>query len=208
MIEQIGREPGYSCPECPAKVPIVANFLAQDVVNRVRVFASDHKYRLLERAFAWLAAPVAGATIYEGINGRPYTAQEKDAIGGETGYVAATGCPFALTNGGCDLGGYCTPAEWQHNTGRRLYLFLPTALAMGLAQGFYRDFVTRHQIADAKIAWLTRNVSLPQTHIWNQNGPLIVPHETGLTWVESPGKVEPDPEVRERQKRVLAQAVE
>ena len=205
MIE---GELGRACPDCPLHVPIVANFIARDVVERVRALGSNRCYEILERAAGWLVQKHEGLTIYEGINGRPYTPQEKDAIGGETGFAAASACPFAKADATCGLGGLCNEVEWFHNASRRAYIFLPSALMLGLAPDAYREMVRAHRVADAKVGWLTRNAQLPATHVWDQDGAFVVPHEAGLTWVENPTKKEADPELAQRQETALAYRTE
>ncbi len=140
------------CPDCPT-VPVVSQRLADVVTKRLPV---SRQAAVLIAAMAWLVERHVGLTLYEGINGRPYTDTEKDAIGAETGLVAGLPCPF-VSEKGCTLGGLGAGYSIIKDSGRPPYAWLPVWITRAYALADYRILVRHRNIADAKVALLTRN---------------------------------------------------
>jgi len=141
---------------CPAKVPIVSQWLARRLVYAL---PADRLQAVLLRSLEWLTARHEGLHIYVGITGRAYTREEKAAIAHETAVVAELICPLRGTNG-CLLGGlgaeYSPALEMYHKP----FGFLPSLVAKYGDGRLYKDLAASGTIADAKIALLTRNQGL------------------------------------------------
>jgi len=152
-------QPAVSAVEqCPcAYVPVVSVALAGRFLGNM---APERRLPALLAAMAWLTARHPGLSLYEGINGRPYTDAEKDAIAHETGVVLNLPCPFHTEAGGCLLGGLPTSYNRAEEAGKAPYGWLPTLVARTWAREEFRRLVQEGAVADAKVANLTRNEAL------------------------------------------------
>lgn len=141
------------CPNCPGPVPVVSQSLAQKLISQI---PETKRPGILIATFEWLTRKDEGLTIYEGINGRPYTDREKDIIAMEHGIVAELPCPYHTPNG-CMLGGLGPHYNRIEETGKAPYGWLPTLVAKFLDRRTLLELARKRQIADAKISLLTRN---------------------------------------------------
>ena len=144
------------CNNCPT-VPIVSSHLTAQVL---RGKAKETWGKALIASMSWLLERHPGLEIYEGINGRPYTIEERSTIALETGLVERLGCPLR-TETGCILGGLGPHYNPGDEAKRGPYVFLPTAIARMLAPNELKNLVASCAVADAKVMVLTRNSSLP-----------------------------------------------
>ncbi len=141
------------CPEC-GPVPVVSTKLAEMILAGVPVGIRD---RILTVTFDWLTTKHAGIRIYKGITGRAYTNEEKDAIGPDQGLVSELECPYRGRLG-CVIGGlgpHYNVIE-EHSRGAP-YGFLPALVARAWDPKRYKGLIEAQEIADAKVALLTRN---------------------------------------------------
>lgn len=142
------------CPGCPT-VPVVSRELGAKVLARK---SQKVKQECLIRAMSWLTERHEGLSIYAGIcaSERNYTNDEKNAIATETGTVSGLPCPL-LEGNECVLGGLGPHYNPHEEFFRKPYAWLPAVIAKACdADGLYA-LMRRGQIADAKVALLTRN---------------------------------------------------
>lgn len=156
-----------TCPGCPTFVPLVSKRLADGVAARLKVLGwADPRGALATRldilgvCLDWLVAPIAGLRMGRGIVGRPYTREEKDAIGAEVHRLEVLPCPFAV-GGGCLLGGYCATGQMRQEAKEAQWGWLPSLLAAAIDVQSVKDAVKRGLVADAKIALMTRRWDFP-----------------------------------------------
>lgn len=159
------------CAYCPNEVPVTSGRLAERVVSRL-----DPKRRERVKALAleWLVTKHEGLNLYSisadhvGIGDlppRPYEGWETDLIALETGIVAGLPCPFKEGDG-CALGGLGPGYNRVSESLKAPYYWLPVAVMRQLDRETYRLLVARCEVADAKVAGLSRNEDLdPRVHI-------------------------------------------
>ncbi len=134
-------------------VPVISAFRA---VKILALIPKERRQQILQAAMAWLTERHEGIESYNGIVSRKYTNQEKDTIAVDTAAVAGLSCPF-MTIDGCLLGGLGPHYNRAEETGKQPYLFLPMAVAREWAREDIKELVSRGYVADAKVAFLTRN---------------------------------------------------
>ena len=142
-----------SCPNCPGQVPVISLALANEILDRI---PKERRDTILRATFDWLCEKHPGLTFYEGINGRGYTDEEKDAIGLEHGVVAELPCPYHH-NDACLIGGLGPKYMEAQEVGKSPYGWLPTLVAMSWGKSAFKHLVIGREIADAKVSLLTRN---------------------------------------------------
>ncbi len=145
-------QPQQACFTCP-QVPAISEELAHRFIQRL---SEDEKWPALMLALAWLVERHEGLQLYEGITGRPYTVEEKDRIGAETGYVAAAICPYFVGPEECRVRRLCSDPPVEADRLRQRFFWLPTAVARSLAKEQFHTLVADGHVADAKVAILTR----------------------------------------------------
>lgn len=164
-----GGGAAMSCDYCPSEVPVVSGELARRVISRL---SPAQRYLAMSLALEWLVTRHEGLELY-GISAehvgagdllpRPYEAWETDLIALEFGIVAGLPCPFREDDvHGCILGGLGPLYNRALETGKAPYFWLPSALLRLLDRETYRTFVARKEIADAKVAGLSRNEDVDQ----------------------------------------------
>jgi len=141
-----------SCASCPSPTPVVSLGLSRRVVESV---PEEHRLRLFIKALEWLVTRHEGLTVYLGVNGRPYTQEERVAIAKETQAVRVLPCPFM--EGETCLLDRLPLYEFGDEVQKPPYLFLPTAVAKLIDEETLREVVRRKEVADAKVALLSRN---------------------------------------------------
>jgi hypothetical protein len=143
-----------ACGDCPNVVPVVSEALAHQIVSRL-----DKQQAIPAElaALQWLVTRHEGLAIYWGIHGRPYTHFEQDAIALETEAASGLPCPFYEVPQGCLLNGLGPYFNRVSETGHQHYGWLPTMVARLLCRDTFRDLVAHQQIADVKVAFLSRN---------------------------------------------------
>lgn len=143
-----------ACPNCPNEVPVVSEKLAKQIVSRL-----DKQQRIAAElaALQWLVTRHEGLSIYWGIHGRPYTHFEQDAIALETAATSVLPCPFYEVPQGCILWGLGSYFNRVSETGHKHYGWLPTMVARLLCRDTFLDLVAHQQVADVKVAFLSRN---------------------------------------------------
>ena len=141
-----------NCLGCP-QVPVVSVVLAH---HRLQRLSESERQAAAAKALEWLLTRHEGVETYAGIHGRPYTDEEKDALAVETQAVAGTPCPF-FAESGCIIGGLGPHYNRVEETGKAPYGWLPTLVARECDLGGYKHLVVAKEIADVKVALLTRN---------------------------------------------------
>lgn len=154
---------------CEGPVPIISESLAIEWLPKVPF---ELRKAALDAAFAWLTMKHATLSIYQGIMGRPYTAMERNKIASENTRAARLPCPF-MTESGCLLGGL--PESYTQGQERLRaqvglfnlhpgsvggYALLPMFVAREWGRRQFAYLLRTRQIADGKVAYLTRNEGL------------------------------------------------
>ena len=148
-----------TCSGCPTNVPVVSQELA---CHLVVLMPLDKRTRVAVKAMEWLVERHEGLSLYEGVNGRQYTTEERNAIALETPVVAALPCPFYAPDklGRCVVGGLGKRYNSRDELGKAPYGFLPAMLMRMIDRPGYRTLVQSRTVADAKVAMVTRNEGL------------------------------------------------
>jgi len=141
-----------SCLTCPTPVPIVSLRIAKLTASLI---PQDKRLKVMYHALEWLVTRHEGLTLYLGVNGRNYTNDEKVAISKELGTVQVLSCPF-LEGDNCILDRLPPAYTLANECGKSPYLWLPTAMAKLVDEDTLREVVNRKEVADAKVAMLTR----------------------------------------------------
>jgi hypothetical protein len=136
-------------------MPLVGMKLAK----RIAVFIPEkNRLKVTLRALEWLCKRDEGLVSYNGVNGRQYTEEERRAIAGELAAVETLSCPF-MDGETCMIGGL--PRGYNRDeTAKPPYLWLPTAMVKLLDEETLRQVVKNREVADAKVAMLSRNEAL------------------------------------------------
>ena len=143
------------CPNCPT-VPIVSVRLATKIFPAM---SSQKRMKALLASFEWLTKRDEGLSLYNGVNGREYTNDEKKAISFEASTVAGFQCPF-WSGKSCSIGGLGPHYNRVEETQAGQYGWAPLLLARELDRQQLKELASRCAIADAKIALLSRNEAI------------------------------------------------
>lgn len=145
-------EQPYKCPNCPT-VPVVSVRLAEQLFEEM---PPAERQKALVLAMEWLCQKHEGLALYNGVNGREYTNEEKKAISYEASTVAGLPCPFWRASR-CSLRGLGPHYNRTEEAQSEPYGWLPVLVARVLDRPQLILLASEGAIADAKIALLTRN---------------------------------------------------
>ena len=139
-----------------ANVPCVTEYDANLVARRL---TREQGQKVMVKAMEWLLAGNTSLHMYQGIQGRPYTKEEKTAISREQDAVASLKCPFVGEDGSCLVGGVPDSTALADKRFRPKYGWLPTLIARTIDIEIVRAMGRCRAVADAKLALLERPVT-------------------------------------------------
>lgn len=147
-----------ACPEgdrCTTRTPIVALSAVQSYLDTQ---SGEQRNALTYVSRLW-AEDNSKPLAKMGIVGRSYTVEERVAIAADTPAIHETRCPFAMENNGCMVNRLPKYNPKQKRSTPE-YMFLPGAILRVQDRASLRHAVEKYEVADAKVAFLTRSAGL------------------------------------------------